>query len=460
MLQVIEKTKTISNKITIDNFYQSIEYNKHFENLENLTYIKIGSDTKQLSENGIWKVKDIIHDSLNDIKTNMLVYWSDINNNFDNFDFDLDKSKGKITKRIKKHVFKTWEHKLTDSQISNIGNNINNNLIIPDSYYYDFNDNFNWQDGDFGDSGSCFWDGRENAKDMIQSESGFALRLYDTDRNGIGRIWIIPIENGMILFNGYLNDNYDSTPTKLISNIFEQILINDFGLKTNDDFYIKKIGLDNRDSSGGTLWINSDSGFMFSLKEYDYGSYDFNISEYPNDNYQVCFECSFDIDTEYHEYHIQNENYYCNDCFNNLFSYCEYCNDYHDSDDFYIINDDFICSDCVDNHYNKCDDCGEYHESDELIKLVKSNNFNNIKFKKDIINYYCKECINNHTDNYCECCELIKKDSQISKYKNHNKKILCKDCLKSYIPVNQKQLFFITLDNRLINHVELKNTWH
>jgi len=116
---------------------------------------------------------------------------------------------------------------------------------------------YDWRSGDFGDSGSCYWGGRESARYQLETQhNAFAVRFYQCDDEarkgkslssvGVGRCWIVVRDGVACLFNAY-------GPTQLLT--IARIL----AAKAGGTY--KNIGcLSNEESYDGTLYINGEKG--------------------------------------------------------------------------------------------------------------------------------------------------------------------------------------------------------
>lgn len=178
-----------------------------------------------------------------------------INNGFGCLPSDFEPvwctKRGTLPKRVQNHLFKTYKTKLTVEQISAIGNIAKAHTSEGKSYIMDFTKRINWQDGDFGDGGSCFWGDKHEAKSMLE-ENAYAVRAFRfrtlgvTDLKyhnlrGYARAWLAPIgEQRFIVFNGY--GETALTFARLLSMLWKRTY--------------KKISLTNNGDDGGTLWIN------------------------------------------------------------------------------------------------------------------------------------------------------------------------------------------------------------
>ena len=121
------------------------------------------------------------------------------------------------------------------------------------------------------------------------------------------------------------------------------------------------------------------------------------------DNYSLCCMCG--------ENHHHNETtythgeYYCETCFNEVFTTCSDCGEIITRDDeaYYVDGGDYhVCQYCYDNYYSVCDDCENTFHQDDL------------HYNEDDECYYCSSCYGDHAN------------SPISSYhthKNHHEPI-------------------------------------
>lgn len=125
---------------------------------------------------------------------------------------------GTLPKRLQNLVYKAVGAKLSPEVVSQIGNIAAKNSQARTTFYFDFNNQFNWQRGDFGDSESCFFGGKVDTLQLLASVGAFAIRLFDApEGNGIGRAWVLPWRavprsgippaganpDALLVFNGY-----------------------------------------------------------------------------------------------------------------------------------------------------------------------------------------------------------------------------------------------------------------
>lgn len=82
----------------------------------------------------------------------------------------------------------------------------------------------------------------------------------------------------------------------------------------------------------------------------------------------VCANCG-EIIEDYEAFEVDGE-YYCENCFDELFAYCDECGKIHYIDDMTWVDhgDRLVCDDCLDHNYIECDDCGEWVHVDDVYR--------------------------------------------------------------------------------------------
>lgn len=154
--------------------------------------------------------------------------------------------RGTLPKRLAAHLYKTSKTKLSEEQVSAIGNIARRNSSDAQTYYCDFTNRIDWHAGDFGDYGSCAWGDKAGMKDMV-AQNGYAVRFYRESGSGYGRAWVAPIsDNRVIVFNAYGLEPI--TVARILSVHFA--------------CGYKRISLANNGSDCGVLWINGGSAYM------------------------------------------------------------------------------------------------------------------------------------------------------------------------------------------------------
>ncbi len=123
-------------------------------------------------------------------------------------------------------------------------------------------------------------------------------------------------------------------------------------------------------------------------------------NECKSQHLKQCYDCQeFFLDTE-NDYVIDYAgDIYCESCSENL-SYCEKCNEYHNSDDFVKIEniDEYWCAGCAESHAYRCSDCGDW----------VSDNYG------DDTTYLCQLCYENSYFRCDDCDEIYHIDDMYS----------------------------------------------
>ena len=287
---------------------QSIESEAFRIKFETGKPFQIKTPDGDLSREGISALNTYLYDqSLDELPTEFEYVWTT--------------KRGTLPKRVQSHFYKAHGVKLTTEQISEIGNLAKRHASLGITYTLDFTGSIDWEAGDFGDGGSCFWGDRESAKEMIE-ENGYALRAFRQamrypeesaldyrNLRGYARCWIAPIgSDRLIVFNGY-------GETSLL---FARLLSMRFSCG------YQRIHLLNHGSDDSTLYINGGTGFMVGqfAKIHSVASWDLEWAD-------------------------------TGSCYS---SRCACGNDMTDDESYTLLNGDVACGDCSTD----CDRCGEW----------------------------------------------------------------------------------------------------
>lgn len=291
----------------------------------------------------------------------------------------IEMSKAKKGKAISSHLFKEWGISLDDETKSKIGTVASEG---EDNFTYHFEiikleDGVWWEDGDFGDGGSCYWGNNSGARDMLVDNGAYAVRTYgnrddynSSYRSGNGRAWLWPLgDDKLIIWNGYMNsgDHY-GRETRHFAGMLAEFL----GVPH------KRINLRNNRDTCGTLYINSGKGFVIGETPEDFKSYDFawtDIEQY------VCERCG---DSVYEPIFFHSDAY-CEYCYNESFVTCDRCEEMTWSDESYYVesNNTNVCWGCYNYHHEECAECSEMFEEDDLYENPDNRN-----------QHVCRDCRN------------------------------------------------------------------
>ncbi|MEO0564448.1 MAG: hypothetical protein AAF125_20255 [Chloroflexota bacterium] len=179
--------------------------------------------------------------------------------------------RGKFPKRVSQYYRKVFNLKTPDRFTEAVGNVARAHSEDATEYIFDFTDAFDWEEGSFGDDGSCFWGGNSHARVMLREGGARAVRFYDDKGRGIARAWVYPIEaEGLyIVFNGY---GFPGNPTLTIARALARFMERRY----------KQVVLTNNGEDEGTLWINGGSGYVLgkASRIEDLFHYDLNLPDH------------------------------------------------------------------------------------------------------------------------------------------------------------------------------------
>ena len=309
---------------------------------------------------------------------------------------------GTWIKRLNSFLYKKENLKLSPSINSIIGGELGKMKKSGLIYKWDLTDNIDWERGDFGDDGSCFWGEKSDAIPSMLINGGLGFRFYKDYGGGLGRSWILPYRNKIIMFNGY--------GLELINQV--RILSSILGIS------YKKIDWNNQDRKN-VLWINNDEGYI--LGEIDEIQSITRIqSDYEviDGNLFTCSECGQLINGD--SYYVNDFGDICTDCYESgEYSSCEHCgNLFYNDDTIWIESEDSCwCTRCLNQYFSQCSECGEY---------VRDSNIIHSDF-----GVFCESC---YQDNICTC-ENCDSEIKIDDSEERENPItgqyltLCEDCI-------------------------------
>lgn len=225
-----------------------------------------------------------------------------------------------------------------------------------------------WNDGDFGKSGSCFWGSFKGSVPTIERDNNmYALLSYDTESGeDDGRVWVSihPSGKALRLFNFY---GSLGSPE-----LCEGLIKSHMGFGSN----WKRSAYDIYNSLGELPYINGGGLCLFDSDTLadtsDLG--DVMLKQY----LRHCDLCD-DAMTSDQSYTIADGRCICEDCFTYACFYCEYCSEYHISDEVECdkvlvpsfngrLREAFWCETCIEYNAIFCQECGLWYarESDAL----------------------------------------------------------------------------------------------
>lgn len=273
--------------------------------------------------------------------------------------------RGTLPKRVSKFYAKTHNIKLPDSILAELGNLARRHSSMQEVYHIEFVNRFDWQDGDFGDDGSCLWTYNAGGRMMIETNGGWAIRFYDDHDDGFARAWVVNVETDLyVVFNGY------GLTTLQITRILAV-----FTGKT-----YAKISIRNKFHS--QLFINDgNQGYIVGTPERIEGIQSW-VFEWQPINYSVynCYECGRTIEDDEVYVGVDDERY-CESCFYEIFDTCSHCGETHYRDDLTYVEStgEDVCNYCLYRHFTTCNHCEEFFRINSVIIVGQS--------------IYCRNCL-------------------------------------------------------------------
>lgn len=346
---------------------------------------------------------------------------------------DISNSQGKFAKRLTKALknycglnLKKLDCEVTNKNdetikinaVSHIGNLVNKATTKTTNYHIDLTYNLDWDAGDYGDSGSCYWNDHIGARQMIENTTGGAVRFYTKDDNnyrGHGRMFILPYtENkkvlGFVIFNSY------GGKLAARAKIMEQLT----GLKS------KPVRFTNNGQSTGKLWINGTEGYYLYKEDNSITEIDMSIDTCQSYNGEhshpnTCDKCGDGFDLDYSGAWVDENTTICQHCLDLYYTQCDDCGNYdHDNDAQSLANDSNaqICSDCaVGDFYYNCEHC-------EGLEHIDNMNHASDKL-------LCYSCHDENSEQCNSCDEYIfTEDDSLTAI--HDGDTVCDDCLQDY----------------------------
>ena len=122
----------------------------------------------------------------------------------------------------------------------------------------------------------------------------------------------------------------------------------------------------------------------------------------------------------------------CEDCYNELYTFCEHCDSEILVDDAIVAeNGEVYCDSCRDKYLGYCDECGEYYD-------INEHSFYEMKNSE----MWCEKCIIRNNILICNDCGIVLEEDEKIEIEETNE-IFCRECLQSHIDKKQRFLEFV-----------------
>lgn len=310
---------------------------------------------------------------------------------------------GTMPKRIAKKFKRDYNIVLPSTIVEQIGTVARANMSEVVRHTCDITDVIDWDDGEFGDSDSCWWGGNSGARDVLTKHGGLALRFYENNGEGIGRCWLVPNapQAGMaVIFNSYWGSgsrasNMDKKDSQLIN--FAIMLSAHTGLD-----YRKLTDLRNCGEADGLMWINNHAGYVIGEKALIRAlpnKYDLRMAT-PEHQHE-CRHCQ--IPVRIGAFSIRNggeieEVYACYECRNEHYIQCAHCSwRMLSGSSTHNVDGNLWCEDCYQQHTAVCGECGERHNASLMREVYQAAM--RVCPTCAVRHYRCSECNVLHGEN-------------------------------------------------------------
>lgn len=328
--------------------------------------------------------------------------------------------------------------------VSAIGNIARLHATKKQKYDLDFTDRFDWNDGDYGDNGSCYWGEHSGAKIMLADHDSIAVRLYKTDddqdcsmpirgyqyrdRKGYARAWIVFPHSATVYTGGGYGKRTDRKNFAIMYNTYgiESVRLARV-LATHFGWSYTSIELTCNGSTSGMLWINHNdpddrgaqthkgyhgTGYILGAPDEIEGITRVDL-HWEEESEYTCDDCGCGL-SEDETRSFNGEGTYCESCYDNTYFYCDHCNRDRPSEDAMTVEGNMVCDLCTDSDASKCYDCEDYYWYDNITTVGHHS--------------ICHHCISDYP--ICELCNEYVEQDDITE--TADRKAICDDCLEDH----------------------------
>jgi len=342
---------------------------------------------------------------------------------------------GTMPKRVSKYLYNNHKLKVSSSFMAAIGNIARAHTVKEDIFIFDITQSLDWDAGDFGDDGSCYFGGEYNHSrlGLIDAEQ-YALRLfrYKDEREETLRLIAIPNRRwrcrrtnetithadpdtckclycrtarstkkfdlskyGDILLTEDVVE-YRTYPTGagygrawLVEQDNNLVTFNAYGeyqLMQISRILSTIMGKSYRKTDvkhyGSGLYLNGDGCVIGSdVSDIRHVMLKFDIPA--TEPMALCEMCELEVpENDILWFH---DTIMCNDCYNSRTAQCESCSETMWTEDLCFVGGNLLCLECYNDNASECVTCEKRFMNDEL--YIHADKF------------YCQECkINNEKD--------------------------------------------------------------
>lgn len=332
--------------------------------------------------------------------------------------------RGRLAARLQQAMKLRAGYDLTTGDLDNIGQTVATAMRRQGAWRFDFTDTINWNAGDFGDSGSCYWRSNAGAKDVLEyQDNDFrAMRFYDESGRraygtgiGVGRCWIV-IRNQTIkldplglvkatlrvpcVFNGYWDQNfYDGRRAYFdasdVTNAASHVLATHIGGVT------QRIELTNTGETSGKVYVNGGTYAVYpqavhAAKLALPRQINMRLAAPPPN--ARCQQCRTRLNADNRvQPNAGRLEWYCKACFTANFVPCDGCNGmlHTGRDQTVVHNGARYCYTCYQRLYGECIHCHRIYEKTQMRSAAADAGDRRM---------VCNRCYEQNTAT-CACCK-------------------------------------------------------
>lgn len=278
-------------------------------------------------------------------------------------DLDMVTSKGKLGKRLAKHIFKTYGVSVKDT-VEHVITRLSGYYIDGGKLYLDIDDQYYLINGTVGDDESCIFssDGCNRHMYYRLEPSGALVVRASTDTEGfIARAILFKDElnpDNLIMINGYGRSwlNGRSRDTQVIDRL-APFVAQALGLQYAPVWTRSKL-----------FWINAGHGILLANEIKQRDSFQIHVVQDTGHEFN-CQECSdLSNDKEPGVFTTEHGFKVCGRCFKEKYAECSICHQFVHSDYMhYMANEDLICNSCINTGvYARCNRCDRFCHHDNM----------------------------------------------------------------------------------------------
>lgn len=174
------------------------------------------------------------------------------------FDFSATHKDGRLSTRIENLIYKTYNVKVSENDKAVLGNILKEMTELDriKNYFVGVRE-VDWKNGDYGDSGSCYWSSHKQWKDKLvrNDGKGFVLHNKDNKNDGrIGRSFVVAVKKGEL----YCLFNWNTFQPSITPALVAKIFCATYNKRNRTDFTVSVInGIDSNNA-----YANGNTGYL------------------------------------------------------------------------------------------------------------------------------------------------------------------------------------------------------